>query len=89
MNRVRYGNPKKKSRFICLKCGRMDGTLDGIQRIHGAREKGHIKDMYCVHCRGTTKCLEVRYCDYLPDMIIRSENLRPKYYSENSCPMAS
>lgn len=88
MNRRRSGNPKKQSRFICLKCGKMDGTMNGIQRIHGQREKGHVKDLYCVHCKEITKCLEVRWCDYLPDMTNRSEKMRSKYYSCYSCHIA-
>lgn len=80
MSRYKYGNPKKKSSFICLKCGRTDGVLDGIQRIHGSREKGHIKDMYCAHCGERTKCLEVRYCDYLPEMKEKAEELHKEYY---------
>lgn len=80
---MKIGNPKKKSRFICLKCGKMDQCIDGIQRNGREREKYHIKDMWCCHCKEETKCLEVRYKDYLPDILQRAEILHDKYYGRN------
>lgn len=73
---------KNASRFICLKCMKSDGVPSGIQRIHNMKEKGHIKNLYCVHCRTETKCLEVRYRDYLPDMMEYAKQIRTIYYKE-------
>jgi predicted RNA-binding Zn-ribbon protein involved in translation (DUF1610 family) len=44
------------SSFICLECGKM-----GIP-IHRkrSREKGHVKDLYCVHCGKVTHQMELR-----------------------------
>jgi hypothetical protein len=44
-NNCKNGNPKKRSEFICLSCGRI--IMDGIQRPR-QREKDHIKDLFCV-----------------------------------------
>ena len=76
-------NPKKQSRFLCLKCGRTDGCVEGIQRNGHEREKYHIKDLWCCYCKETTHCLEIRYKDYLPDMIEKAEQLHEKYYGED------
>lgn len=84
MSRCKNGNPKKRSRFICLKCGRMDGIVEGIQRVHAQREKYHIKDLYCTHCGETVKALEVRYNDYLPEMQAMADELTDVYYGEVS-----
>ena len=46
----------KGSNFICLKCG---GMGIPIQRRR-SREKGHVKDLYCIHCGETTKQMELR-----------------------------
>ena len=57
------GNPKKMSKFICLKhCGE-NHVLDGLQRGGHQREKKHIKDAFCIECQDITKNLEVRWCD--------------------------
>ena len=64
------GNPKKQSRFICLKhCGE-NHILDGLQRGGHQREKKHIKDAFCIICQETVKNLEVRYCDNYQEIII-------------------
>ena len=42
--KCKYGNPKKKSEFICLKCLDWKFTyIQGIQRVK-QREIGHIKE---------------------------------------------
>lgn len=61
---MKNGNAKKKSRFICLKCGRMNNVLDGVQRKK-QRPFLHIKDCYCIYCSEETKNVEVRHCDFL------------------------
>ena len=53
------GNPKKMSRFICLKhCGE-NHILDGLQRGGHQREKKHIKDAFCIECQDITKNIDV------------------------------
>lgn len=55
--------------------------MDGIQRRR-QREKGHIKDLYCVHCRETVKTVEVRYNDLLSEMYRYAEKIRGDYYPD-------
>jgi len=45
-----------QSNFVCLECGKM-----GIP-IHRKRnrEKGHVKDLYCVYCGKVTHQMELR-----------------------------
>lgn len=76
-------NPKKQSRFLCLKCGSMDGCIEGIQRNGHEREKYHIKDLWCCNCKETTHCLEIRHNDYFPDMRGKAEQLHRKFYGED------
>lgn len=79
MCRCRMGNPKKRSRFICLHCLR-EG-IGGIQRGGHQREKSHIKDLYCPFCKEETKHLEVRYCDNFLEMMDKGAELHKQYYS--------
>lgn len=73
------GNPKKRSRFICLKhCG-INYVGEGIQRIN-QREKGHIKPLTCIVCQEITKNLEVRYCDDYLEMLDMAAELHKEYY---------
>ena len=75
------GNPKKKSRWICLKCLKENHVGDGIQR-KSQREKGHVKDLTCL-CTGLkeiTKNVEVRYCDSFQEMMIKAEKLHKEIY---------
>lgn len=51
-----------KSEFYCCKCGQRGIP---IQRSRArTREKGHIKDLYCVHCNQVTQHIEKRSCDF-------------------------
>ena len=75
------GNPKKKSRFICLRCLNINYVADGIQRIN-QREKWHIKDLHCVICNNTTKNIEIRHCDWLEEIKERAEKLHKEYYGK-------
>lgn len=79
MSKQKYFNRKNQSRFICLKCLNLDGTIDGIYRPQ-KRKNGHVKDMWCCHCKETVKTLEVKYNDYLPDMMDKAEELHKEYY---------
>ena len=76
------GNPKKKSRFICLHCLKENQLADGIQRKQ-QREKFHIKDIICFNqgCNGmVTKNLEIRYCDDYLEMLDRAFSLHEEIY---------
>lgn len=82
MCRYKMGNPKKSSRFICLRCLNVNQLGEGIQRGGKQREKNHIKDLACM-CTGfneITKNLEVRYCDNMKEMMDRAEKLHDEYY---------
>ena len=82
MCRCRMGNPKKKSRWICLKCLNENYVGDGIQRRGHQREKYHVKDLVCL-CTGLkdkTKNLEVRYCDSFDEMMRKAEVLHRELY---------
>ena len=45
MKQCKYGNPKRKSRFICLKC-LTENQMGGFQRLNGQREKGHEEERW-------------------------------------------
>lgn len=79
MPKQKQFNYKNQSRFICLKCLQIDGTINGIYRLK-RRKNGHIKDMWCCHCKETVKALEVKYNNYLPDMMYKAERLHNDYY---------
>ena len=82
MCRYRMGNPKKKIQFICLSCLDWKTTyIQGIQR-NKQRELGHIKDNVCNRC-GEVKTMEVRLCDYLPDIMRKAIKEHNKLYSDN------
>ena len=75
------GNPKKMSRFICIRCLKENVVGQNIQR-KSQREKGHVKDLICL-CTGLqdiTKNVEVRYCDNFQEMMIKAENLHKEIY---------
>ena len=76
------GNPKKKSRWICLKCLKENHVGDGIQRGSRQREKYHIKDLSCLcsDINEQTKNLEVRYCDNFQEMMIKAKKIHRKFY---------
>lgn len=84
MCRCRMGNPKKMSRFICLRCLKENFVGQNIQR-KSQREKGHIKDLTCM-CTGLTeitKNLEVRYCDSFQEMMDKAVELHKEYYGQD------
>jgi hypothetical protein len=84
MSRCKQGNSKKQSRFICLKCMNENKVAVGIQRLHGQREWGHIKDLYCLYDKEETKNLEVRYCDIYSEMMKEAKKLHKNYYRKVS-----
>lgn len=80
---MNMGNPKRSSKFICLRCMKINQLGSGIQRGGKQREKYHIKDLTCFNkgCQGAiTKNLEVRWCDDLLDAMDKAEKIRGKYY---------
>ena len=79
MIRYRHGNPKRQSRFICLKCMKENMLATGIQRNHSQREKGHVKDLFCLRCGFVTKNEEVRYCDVYEE-IYEDAKIKSEYY---------
>ena len=76
------GNGKKASEFICLKCldWRTTYTQD-IQRKN-QREIEHVKNTECLRC-GKIKSMEVRYCDYLPDIMRKAMKKHNELYNDN------
>ena len=80
MCRCRMGNPKKMSRFICLKC--LQIGIPGIQR-KSQREKYHVKDLFCTYCKQETKHIEIRHCDYLPDIMKKAIRKHNELYDDN------
>ena len=57
-------------------------VADGIQRGGKQRETNHIKDIFCIECNAIEKCLEIRYCDWLEEMMDRAEKLHIEYYGK-------
>ncbi len=79
MSRYKNGNPKRQSRFICMKCMQENMLVKGIQRKH-QREKYHIKNITCLICGGETKNIEVRHCDDYTEIFEAAKIKRENYY---------
>ena len=75
------GNPKKRSRFICLRCLNINQLGDGIQRSQ-QRKKFHIKDLTCMNCQCITKNIEIRHCDWQEEIKDKAEKLHIRYYGK-------
>ena len=80
MCKCKVGNPKRSSRFICLKHLGINHIGDGLQRNGNQREKYHIKDMFCIVCGSVEKCLEIRFCDDMEEILDRAEELHREMY---------
>lgn len=52
------------SRCYCPICG----SVMTVPRIRN-REKFHHKDLWCPKCKRTQTMIEVRYCDYVKNML--------------------
>lgn len=78
----RNGNGKKASEFICLSC--LDWKTVYIRDIQRPqqREPFHIKNNSCLRC-GDVKTMEVRYCDYLPDVMKEAIKKHNEDYNDN------
>ena len=81
MCRCKMGNPKRSGRFICLSHVGINEIGNGIQRSN-QRELGHIKDNVCNRC-GEVKTMEVRHCDYLPDIMKKAIRKHNELYDDN------
>ena len=81
MCRCKMGNPKRSSRFICLKCLKENQLGSGIQRAN-QREKGHTKNLYCIYCNEITRNTEVRWRDSYDEMMDKAIEVHREYYSE-------
>lgn len=80
----RNGNPKRSSRFICIKHLGENYLGAGIQRGGHQREKFHVKNLYCLHCKSISRCLEIRWCDTYEEVYNKAVELRAKYYPEET-----
>ena len=79
--KLKTGNPKRSSRFICLSCLQENTLAQGIQR-KSQRKKFHIKDLTCLNCdRKICKCIEVRYCDSFDEVMEKAKEMSKMYYS--------
>lgn len=70
------------SRFVCCKCLQENKVGAGIVRLHGKREKYHIKDLYCRNCLETTKSMEIRPNDFYEEIIDEAKYAHEVYYGE-------
>lgn len=77
MCRHNMGNPKNRSRFVCIKCMKLG--IEGIQR-KSQREKFHMKDLFCCHCNMKTKHMEIRNCDWLEEIMEYAEEVHKELY---------
>ena len=82
MSRYKNGNPKRQSRFICLKCLNENMLARGIQR-KCQREKEHVKNLFCLSCKMITYNEEVRYCDSYDEIYELAKKKRENYYIDN------
>jgi len=57
----------KISDFYCKECH----FVIPLPRSRKQREKGHIKDVYCIHCKKVTKHLEIRETDFTYDNVYK------------------
>lgn len=55
---MRFNKIYKQSRFICQEC--RNAGIPICRNQSRPREKGHIKDLYCIHCKKETPHIELR-----------------------------
>lgn len=80
MCKNKNGNPKRSSRFLCIKHLGENYLGAGIQRGGKQREKYHIKNLFCPVCGDVEKCMEIRYCDTYEEIYARMLKIRSNYY---------
>lgn len=83
MRKCGCGKSVRKSYFICLSHLGINHVGDGIQR-RSQREKFHIKTLYCLECDDVVECMEVRYCDYFPEIMEKAEKLHNEIYEKKA-----
>lgn len=62
----------KKDRYICYSdfyCTICGEKITLPRQQSSQREKFHIKDIYCIRCKNSTKHLEVRQKDFAFDIL--------------------
>lgn len=72
----------RSSRFLCIKHLGENYLGAGIQRGGHQREKFHVKNLYCLHCKSISRCLEIRWCDTYEEVYDKAVELRQEYYPE-------
>lgn len=82
---MNMGNPKRSSRWICLRCMKENMVGDGLQRGGHQREKGHIKNLICLCTKlnDRTKNLEVRWCDSFNERMEYAKEIQKEFYDKN------
>ena len=76
------GNGKRGSEFICLSCLEWKTVFTRDIQRSNQREPFHIKDNTCLRC-GEVKTMEVRPCDYLPDVMFQAMLKHNELYNDN------
>ena len=76
------GDGRKASEFICLKCLDWRSTYTQDIQRKNQREIDHIKTSGCIKC-GDVDTMEVRHCDYLPDIIRKAIIKHNDLYNDN------
>lgn len=61
------GRNQAMSDMYCVKCG---GHMTVPRPRRKAREKSHLKDMYCPYCKMESKFLEVREKDFILTQVV-------------------
>lgn len=61
------GRNQAISDMYCVKCG---GHMTVPRPRRKAREKSHLKDMYCPYCKTESKFLEVREKDFILTQVV-------------------
>lgn len=51
-----------RSRFFCTECGNQGIPI--IRKNCKLREKGHLKKLYCIHCKKDTNHVEIKEDDH-------------------------
>ena len=64
------------STFKCTECGKEGIPISRKQS--NQRESGHLKKIYCVHCKKETNHVEIREFDYADQFLYM-----PKYHGQS------
>ena len=57
------------SEFYCTKCGNKGVPIPRKASRH--RERGHLKKLFCLHCKDNTNHVEIRPFDYDKDEFLK------------------